>query len=128
MNDLAQDLHYGSRMLLKSPGTTAAIVLSLALGIGANATIFSFVDALFFESLPVPDADRVAVVYSSSSRPGDSSAGGLQGYLPLSYPNFEDIRDRAESFSGMAAYTFAAFNLSGGGEPEQVQGRIVSAS
>ena len=85
------DFRYSLRMLLKNPGVTIAAVLSLALGIGANATIFTWVQAVLLTPLPgVPQADRMMVL-APSARDGSERS--------LSYPNFRDIRDRATTFA-----------------------------
>ena len=84
------DLRYSLRMLVKNPGVTAAAVLSLALGIGANATIFTWVKAVLLNPLPaVPEPGRMLVL-APTARDGSERS--------LSYPNFRDIRDRARTF------------------------------
>jgi macrolide transport system ATP-binding/permease protein len=84
------DLRYSLRMLTKNPGVTAAAVLSLALGIGANATIFTWVESVLLNPLPgIPEADRLLVL-AGKSRNGDDRS--------LSYPNFRDIRAQATTF------------------------------
>jgi macrolide transport system ATP-binding/permease protein len=84
------DLRYSLRMLTKNPGVTAAAVLSLALGIGANATIFTWVESVLLNPLPgIPEADRLFVL-AGKSRNGDDRS--------LSYPNFRDIRAQATTF------------------------------
>src|SRR5215468_9431376 len=94
MQTLWQDLRYGTRMLLKSPGFTVVIVISLAMGIGANTAIFSFIDALLLRPLPVKQPDQLVRVMASQL--GVSSH---QDYL--------DYRDRNEVFSGLAAISDA---------------------
>src|SRR5437879_7465141 len=89
IQDFMQDLRYGLRMLRKSPGFTAAAILTLALGIGANSAIFSMVNALVLRPLPVDTPNEVA---SLASQPhGFGSSNGF------SYPDFEDIRDQTTS-------------------------------
>src|SRR5580704_18727005 len=66
MNTLLQDLRYGARMLMKNPGLTLVIVLSLAIGIGANTAIFSLTSALLLKPLPYPDPDRLAILWLRS--------------------------------------------------------------
>jgi predicted permease len=84
------DLRYSVRMLVKNPGVTAAAVLSLALGIGANATIFTWVKSVLLNPLPaVPEPERMYVL-AASARDGDSRS--------FSYPNFRDIRAQARTF------------------------------
>ena len=88
-----QDLRYGSRMLLKNPGFTLIAVLTLTLGIGANTAIFSVVDTLLLRPLPYHESGRL-VMLSEKARDG--------GRTSMSYPNFSDWRDRAQSFEGMS--------------------------
>jgi len=107
-------------MLIRKPAFTAVVVLTLALGIGANTAIFSVVDAVLLRPLPFPGADRLALITGSKPRQGWPE-------LPLSLPNFTDIKDTAKSFEGMAAWIASRINISGG-EPEQVQSAIVSSS
>jgi predicted permease len=120
METLWQDLRHSLRGLRRSPAFTAAAVASLALGIGANTLIFTFLNALFFKSLPVSDPERLVALYAVDTSKGD--------VLPLSYPNFEDLRREAPVFSGMAVYRDLSFALAGAGEPAQLQGEIVSGN
>src|SRR5262245_37746574 len=94
-----QDLRYGVRMLLASPGFTAVAVLSLAIGIGANCAIFSFADGLLFRPLPVPRPGDVFTVGSTSSLEALNASS-----LVSSYRDYVDIRDRSKSFEGLAAF------------------------
>jgi predicted permease len=112
MSTLWQDLRYGIRMLRKSPGFTAVAVVSLALGIGINTSIFSLVNAVLIRPLPsVAEPERL--VWFSA---------------PASYPNFEDYRAQAEVFDAMtAANGTNEFSLQTGGEPELVRGEFVTA-
>src|SRR5262249_57017516 len=93
---LADDLRFAFRMFAKHPGTAAAAILSLTLGVGANAIIFTFVKDLFLPRLPIADASRVVIVYSTAT----TRAGELSQYLTSSFPNARDLEERNEVFSG----------------------------
>ena len=96
MTSLIQDLQYGLRSLIKSPGFTAVAVLTLALGVGANAAIFSVLRAVVLRDLPYHDADRIAVMWTKNIRQN----------LPdgSSYLNFRDWKEQSKQFEQMAAY------------------------
>jgi predicted permease len=97
MRRLMQDARLGIRMLRKSPGFTAVALLTLAVGIGANVAIFSFVDELWLKPMPVPHPERVVRIFTSNP----SSQGTVErGYS--SYPDFEDLRASAKTLSGVA--------------------------
>src|ERR1051325_1905749 len=98
---LSQDVRYGVRVLLKSPGFVIAAVLSLALGIGANTTIFTMVNAVFLQPLPVEKPSELMYVYGTDS---NNSNNRLGSYLPISYPNFVDYRAQNHAFSDTGAY------------------------
>jgi putative ABC transport system permease protein len=116
---LWQDLRYGARMLLKAPGFTSIAVITLALGIGANTAIFSVVNAVLLRPFPYEAPERLVILQESIS-------GGAG--ITVSYPNFADWRAQNTVFSTMAAVrSLESFNLTGTGEPERLQGRIVSA-
>ena len=100
---------------------TAVAVLSLALGIGANTTIFTVVNAVLLNPLPVTDSSRLVSVFTTDER-----AGPFGAYAQMSRPNFEDMRAKNDTFEGMIAAAFTPMNLSGRGEPEQVVGQIVT--
>ena len=123
LEQLLQDLRYGARVLRKSPGFTAVAVLTLALGIGANTTIFSLVNGILLRKPPVHDPDRVIIV--SNKWAGN---GGEWDRLPVSAPDFLDWRTQATAFSGMVAGNFADYTISGGTIPERVSGGRVSSN
>jgi putative ABC transport system permease protein len=117
MRSFWQDLRYGARMLAKNPGFTLIAVVTLALGIGANTAIFSVVNALLLRPLPYTEAERLALLAQRSSD------GERQG---APYPNFEDWRTRAQSFSGMAMSGPESFNLTGVDNPRRLSGRRIN--
>ena len=121
MENVWKDLRHSVRALRRSPAFAIAAIASLALGIGANTLIFTFLNALFFKSLPVADPARAVALYSVDLVKGD--------VLPFSYPNFEDLRrEEGQAFAGLAAYRNLSAALRGDGEPAQLQGEVVSAS
>jgi putative ABC transport system permease protein len=119
MRTLWQDLRYGARVLLKRPGFTVIAVLTLALGIGANAAIFSVVNAVLFRALPYPDPDRIVTVWES-----DLKEGGERD--DVSPANFLDWRASSHAFEEMAMANPRSFDYDGQGEPEVFQGSLVS--
>jgi putative ABC transport system permease protein len=119
MGTFLQDIRYGIRMLAKNPGFTAIAVLTLALGIGANSSIFSIVDAVLLRPLPYPHADRLVVVWEK----GDD---GLPSNT--SYATFEDWRARSLSFDELALASYSMGTLTGWGDPEQLPALRVSAN
>jgi predicted permease len=118
METLLQDLRYGIRMLRKSPGFAVVAVITLALGIGANSAIFSVVNGVLLNPLPYPQPDQLVALYQKNNQFTEAS---------IPYPNFLDWRRENRSFSDLAAYRHADFNLTGVGEPERLKGEMVSA-
>src|SRR5437868_13222908 len=94
---LLQDLRIACRMLARERGFTLVVVLALALGIGANTTVFTLVNAVLFRGLPFPDSNRIVVVSCSQPSEGRDRVG-------VSYPDFRDWRTQSKSFQGVAAY------------------------
>jgi predicted permease len=119
METLLQDIRFGFRRLVKSPGFSVVAILSLALGIGANTAIFSLVNMVLFRQLPVANAEQVVTV-SATGKDGDMSAH--------SYLNYVDMRDRNDVLSGLLAYRFAPMSLSQNGNNEKVWGYLVSGN
>jgi putative ABC transport system permease protein len=116
---LRQDLRFGARMLLKQPGFTFIAILVLALGIGANTAIFSIVNAVLLRPFPYQAPERLVILLERVS--------GGTGFSP-SYPNFVDWRAQNTAFDSISAVRGNQnFNLTGAGEPERLQGRLVSA-
>jgi putative ABC transport system permease protein len=125
MSTLLQDLKYGARLLAKAPGFTVIAALSLALGIGANTTIFTLINAVLLNPLPVEDPSQLVSVWTTDER----NQGGQLGFLQLSPMNYKDMRDKNEVFSGLAAHQGIPLNVAvNGGEPQQVFGEIATGN
>ncbi len=119
METLLQDIRYGIRSLRKTPAFTSIAVITLALGIGVNAAMFSIVNGVLLRPLSYPDADRLLMLYTSTPQFHRGS---------VSYPNFLDWRERSRSFQQMAAYREDVFNLTGLANPERLRGLMASAT
>ncbi len=111
MNTLLQDVRYALRVLRKSPGFTIAAVLTLALAIGANAVVFSVMNGLILRPLNVPQAQSLYTIERASDKDPSQS-----------YPDYLDLRDRNQSFDGLAAYTIPEVALDTGEGPARVWG------
>jgi len=118
MNVLLQDVRFAFRMLARSPGFTAVAILTLALGIGANTSLFSVVNGVLLNPLPYPHPGRLVAIY-------EKNAG--QDRAPISYLNFLDWQRTTQTFSSMAIYRHEDYNLTGGTQAERVNGFMVSA-
>jgi putative ABC transport system permease protein len=118
VNSFWRDLRFGVRMLAKNPAFTAIAVLTLALGIGANTAIFSVIDAALLRPLPYPNADRIVVLYElDKDKQNDDPAPA----------DFLDFQRQSSSFAHLAAYRGMPSNLSANGQPERVQGAVVTS-
>ncbi len=122
---LIQDLRFGARMLLKQPGFTLIVVVTLALGIGANTAIFSVVNGVLLRPLPYYEPDRLVMVWAD--RPILQAQIGIAD-IPVAVADFVDWRNQNQVFEQMAAMLPRRINLTGGGEPELVVGLSASAS
>src|SRR5215470_3613476 len=120
LEELWKDARYGARMLLKTPGFTAAAALTLALGVGANTAVFSVIYATLLKPLPYPEAERIYAVEIGIPERGLSVAGRIQDYL--------EWRKADTAFSAVAALQTGGWNLTGNGEPERVGGARVSVN
>jgi len=118
MEAFLQDLRYAVRMILKSPVLTGLAVLSLALGIGANTTIFSVTNALLLQTLPVAEPQRLLGLYSTDKK--------NPGFNPMSHANWKDVRAQADVFEGVIGYDWTAMSLKTTGEAQRVFGQLVS--
>jgi predicted permease len=114
MEILFNDIRYAFRIMRKSPGFTLIIILTLALGIGANTSIFSIVNAVLLRSLPYYDPSRLVKI--SFSNPGI----GLRD-IDFSVPEFEDLKSRAGVFEGVSALVSGPTDLTGGKQPEHLE-------
>jgi len=135
-----QDVRFGVRMLRKSPGFTAVVILTLALGIGANTAIFSLINAVMLQSIPVRNPQELVVLrWSAHGRPqsiGHSSYGDCKSTdwsvsfassCSFSYPMLREIREQSHTLSGVAAFAGPAqLDLSGNGPASMVNGELVS--
>jgi predicted permease len=117
LEQLLADIRFGLRMLRKNPGFTAVAILTLALGIGTNAAVFSVVYAVLLRPLPYREPSRLVVLHETTPKVGDVS---------VSFPNFLDWRAASHSFSQMAAVASVDFNLAGVTQPENISGDAVS--
>jgi len=119
--DVLGDLRYALRLLRKTPVFTIAALGTLALGIGANTTIFSLVQTMLLRPLPYQNPDQVVMVWE------DRTAAGFPRSVPAP-GNYQDWRAMNRSFTDMAATAFAFANVTGDGSPEIVLGRRVTAN
>jgi predicted permease len=119
MTTLWQDVRYGFRILSKAPGFSIIAILTLALGIGANSTVFSWINATLLTPIPgMPHPSEVVSIVRGAQ--GDAES--------ISYLDFKDLRDRSHSFSGMTAFGLWPVSLTGQGKPIRVWGTVVSAN
>ena len=122
LETLLQDARYALRMLRKSPGFTAVVVLTLALGIGANTAIFSVMEAVLLRPVPFPHPEQLAMVWENVHLPH------YQNDQNTPAPgNFADWKNRNTAFSGTAAIGYRSWNLTGIGEPVRIEGEAFSA-
>jgi predicted permease len=111
-----EEVRYAVRILTRNPSFTAVVVLTLALGIGANSTIFSWISSTLLN--PIPGATRTSELISMTE--GEEN--------DFSYPDYKDLEDANQGFSGLAAFKMSALDLTGTGKPERIWGALVSAN
>jgi predicted permease len=120
MSSFWQDVRYSLRMIAKAPGYAAIAVLTLALGIGANTTIFSWINSTLLNPIPGLASPNEVVALSLGR--------GTDNPFPFTYPDFESMRDGQQSFVGITAANIAPMSLTGKGKPERVWGMVASAN
>jgi len=125
MRGLSQDLRHTIRLLLKSPGFTFVAILTLAIGIGVNTTVFSVINGLILRPLPVAHPEQIAVLASQQE--------GREEFQPFSYPDYQDIRNQAEIFSDLLAFRVSLVGLTVDGKGQhciisRVTGNYFSAA
>src|SRR5258708_3572468 len=113
MDALIKDLRYGLRSLLQQPAFAFVAILSIALGIGVNTTIFSFINAALFRPLPFAEADQLVRVWDGNA---------------ISYPDYLAYRDETKVFAGLAAYAQRPLSMMVNGESERINGEFVSGN
>src|SRR5258708_1673610 len=123
---MLQDLKYAFRSAVRNPAFMVVVVGSLALGIGANTTIFTVVNAIFLRPLPVSRPETLVAAFTVDAK--NSGGAFFAGLMPSSMPNYRDYRDQIKSFDGLAAYSFFNLNLGSGDQPEQIAAQIVTGN
>ena len=119
MRTLWQDIKFAFRTLARNPGFTAVAVLTLSLGLGANATVFTLANAVLYKNLPFANSDRILYISSINRTNGESD--------DISYPDFLDYRSQSKSFDGIAAFTGISADLSDKtGNPQRYRGNRIS--
>src|SRR5215467_8550673 len=121
LEEVWQDLRYGARMLFKNPGFTLIAVLTLALGIGANITIFSVINAVLLHPLPYPEAERLVFLWTEVPKQNIKERASA-------YANFSEWRDQNKSFEDLAVFDPTSVTLTGAAEPEGVMSVRASAN
>ena len=119
---MINDVRYALRVLAKSPGFACVVIFTLALGIGANAAIFSLMDRVLLQSLPVANPDQLAVLSAYDPKEGPDISGSF------SYPMYLDLRDKNDVFSGVIVRGGTQMNVSYGDQTERVRGELVSGN
>lgn len=118
-HQMGQDLRYGLRSLQRNPAFTSAAILTIALGVGANTAVFSFMDAVLLRSLPVTHPNELVFLEMAG-------AAGTSG--PPSYPCFVRLRTEASAFSGLTAFSGDELRIEIDGQPEQIMGQAASGN
>ena len=119
MTGIMRDVRLAFRQLVRYPGFSVVAILTLAVGIGANATIFSLVDAILLRQLPYPNAERLVALYEVNPKGGKRNV--------IAPANFADWRQQSRSFEAMAVGIERPLNFSGAGEPREVRAGLVSS-
>ena len=118
---MLKDIRYGFRALLKRPGATVVALITLALGIGVNTAIFSAVNSILLRPLPLKDPERLVSVWEQGLRLGLHQN-------EVAPANFFDLRNQNQVFEGLGAHGPQDLNLTGDGEPERLNGELVTTN
>ncbi|HVJ26369.1 MAG TPA: ABC transporter permease, partial [Vicinamibacterales bacterium] len=121
LSSLTRDVRYAVRMLLRNPGFTTIALLTFAVGIGVNTAVFSVFNGVLLRPLPYPDADRITMMWLDNRPQSIKEDIG-------SYPNYRDWREQNTTYEHVAAFTSAAFTLTGSEEPERIRGARTTAN
>jgi putative ABC transport system permease protein len=124
MRNFLADLRFGLRVLRKSPGFSFTVIAVLALGIGANAAVFSVVDAVLLRSLPLRDPERVVMIWEKNPALGPP----IGDRVPVAYTNLLEWTRQATQFEAIGGFEDANFNFTSGPEPERIEGARASAN
>jgi putative ABC transport system permease protein len=124
MRNFLADLRHGLRILRKSPGFSATIILVLALGIGANSAVFSIVDAVLLRALPYRNPDQLVMIWETNPTLG----AFIGDRVPVAQSNFREWQKRATTFESIGGFEVADLNLTSGSEPERIEGARASAN
>src|SRR5438477_5428955 len=122
MRNFLADLRFGFRILRKSPGFALTVIAVLALGIGANAAVFSVIDAVLLRSLPLRDPERVVMIWEKNPTLGPP----IGDRVPAAYTNFLEWIRQATQFEAIGGFEDTNFNLTSGPEPERIEGARAS--
>ena len=128
MTELFQDIRYSLRQFARAPGFTFIAILTLAVGIGASAAIFSLVDQILLKRLPVSDPQQLVMLKFAGSFTGHGSSYGGDGFLYFSYPMYRDLRDQNQVFSGMLAMYPAQVGIQWQGQSRLANSELVSGN
>jgi hypothetical protein len=118
------DLHYGFRLLRKSPGFSSTVILVLALGIGANSAVFSVVDAVLLRALPFRASERLVMLWEKNATLGQA----IGERVPVAPSNFREWTKQVTQFESIGGFEDANLNLTSGPEPERIEGARASAN
>src|ERR1700675_1974160 len=124
MRNFLADLRFGLRVLGKSPGFALTVIAVLALGIGANAAVFSVIDAVLLRSLPLRDPEQVVMIWEKNPTLGPP----IGDRVPAAYTNFLEWIRQATQFEAIGGFEDTNFNLTSGPEPERIEGARASAN
>ena len=118
--NVARDVRYALRMLLRNPGFTSIALLTFAVGIGINTAVFSVFNGVLLRPLPYPDAERITMMWL------DNRVQGIKEDIG-SYPNYRDWREQNTTYEHVAAYTGASMTMTGADEPERLSAAQTTA-